>query len=63
MGYGPWGHKELDTTEHLHLLSFSFLSMRGAGYSNAILLSRPKFERRYSLGGGGQREHSYLIYY
>ena len=19
MGYGPWGHKELDTTERLHL--------------------------------------------
>ena len=25
MGYGPWGHKESDTTERLHFLFFSFL--------------------------------------
>ena len=23
VGYSPWGHKELDTTERLHFLSFS----------------------------------------
>ena len=24
MGYSPWGHKESDTTEQLHFLSFTF---------------------------------------
>ena len=26
MGYSPWGHKELDTTEQLRLSHFHFVS-------------------------------------
>ena len=24
VNYSPWGHKESDTTEHIHLASYSF---------------------------------------
>ena len=26
MGYSPWGHKELDTTEQLTLYTFTFIN-------------------------------------
>ena len=29
MGYSPWGHKELDTTERLHF-HFTFIVLKGA---------------------------------
>ena len=35
-GYSPWGHKELDTTEQLTLLLFTYFSSVSKGFNNPI---------------------------
>ena len=49
MGSQRVGHEWV--TSLSFFFSFSFLSMRGAGYNSAVLLSRPKFERRHPFLG------------
>ena len=45
VGYSPWGHKELDTTERLHFLSF-FLSVQ---FSRSVVSdSLPPHEKQHA---------------
>ena len=37
VGYSPWGHKESDTTERLHFLTFTFFDIAAQGETYAII--------------------------
>ena len=40
MGYSPWGHKESDTTEHIHFLEL--LPVSDNAHFRAFRISSPK---------------------
>ena len=41
MGYSPWSHKELDTTEQLHFLSFTLTVNSIRMVSNVSTFTKP----------------------
>ncbi|KAB0338356.1 hypothetical protein FD754_024640, partial [Muntiacus muntjak] len=59
-GYGPWGHKESDTTEHTHTPSLHLLSENSPALNSqrTCLPNRPLGFNRYFLVGGEARRAS-----
>ena len=51
MGYSPWGHKELDTTEHTHIYTYQVMHWRAGGRTPILipLLTKPSLLFSISL--------------